>query len=111
MNTMNVTIKSGESLSDGVNFYGERLTGLVMPAAWTTAGITFQGSIDGVTWCDLHNPDGEIVLASPAASKMYALTISNYMPCKFIRLRSGLASAAVNQLADRTITLIVENYV
>ncbi|NTU77322.1 MAG: hypothetical protein HGA90_05865, partial [Alphaproteobacteria bacterium] len=53
LDNVTATIASGTSLSDAQNLGGLRLFGLVMPAAWTTANLTFQASFDGgATWGD-----------------------------------------------------------
>ena len=44
---ISVTIASGASLSAATDLGPYRVFAVVMPASWTTANLTFQGSSDG----------------------------------------------------------------
>ncbi len=49
-----VTIAAGQSLSPQIDIGTKSLVGLVVPANWTNAGISFQVSVDGgTTWAVL----------------------------------------------------------
>lgn len=109
------TIASGQSLSDGVSVGGLRLFGIVMPAAWTDANITFQASFDdGSTWVDAYDADtisaGNEYKISAAASRFIGLDPNYFAAIPMIRLRSGTSSLPVAQAAARTITLVLRSY-
>ena len=45
--TQTATIGTGASLSQQIDLGAMTLVGIVMPASWTAAGLTFQVSADG----------------------------------------------------------------
>lgn len=102
-----VRIASGESLSTALDIDGALAIAIHMPAAWTTASLTFQASFDGTTYNNVYDDAGNEVTVTAAASR--AITIlSNYLtPFRFIKIRSGTSGSAVNQAAARAI--IVEH--
>ncbi len=104
------TIANGTSLSAAVQVSG-KLVGIITPAAWTPASMTFQGSQDGVTYVDLYDDITERAIASAAiptaAARMLALSLNNWLCVNYIKVRSGPAAAAVNQAASRAIQLIL----
>lgn len=107
------TILNGASQSGEIDTMGGTLGGLIMPSAWTTAAnISFLVSnVSGGTFVDLYDDAGsEVYISGVAASKAIsfdsiALKIA---PWRYIKLRSGLTAAAVNQGADRTLELIMK---
>lgn len=99
-----ITIASGQSLSDPVNMLGRVVTAVLVPSAWTSADITFQGSIDGVTYGDLHNPSGEYGVTGTAGA-LIAVDAAVFFGVNYIRVRSGTSASAVNQAAARVISL------
>lgn len=103
--TEEATIANGASLSGGVNLRGRVLCGVYMPAAWTAAGLSFQGSADGVTYYDIHAALGEVT-ATTAASVYASVDPTPFLGVNFLKVRSGTSAAAVNQLAERVLTLM-----
>ncbi|HWJ72606.1 MAG TPA: hypothetical protein VNX29_05495 [Kaistia sp.] len=106
--TVAATIASGGSLSGAVDLGTGRLVGLIMPASWTTASISFQASADGANFYDLYDDSIERAIASGSAiaSRFIALSLSDWLGVRAIKVRSGSTSAAVNQGASRIITLV-----
>jgi hypothetical protein len=100
------TIASGESLSNGCYIGHGRFVSIQMPTGWDAADLTFQGSIDGVTYQDIYDFQGAEVTVKAAASHM--VTIDEFMGATWIKVRSGTGSLAVNQNADRILTLVVQ---
>ena len=101
------TIANGASLSNAQRLPpGHVLVGLIMPAAWTAAGITMQGSVDGVTYGNLYIAAGSEHALVVAAATTVILDPTLYLGVPFLKLRSGTAGTPVNQAAARTITLI-----
>ena len=106
--TATATIASGTSLSGAADLGTGRIVGLVIPASWTSAAITFQGSADGSTYFDLYDDAIERTIASGsvAASRFLALSLGDWLGIRAVKLRSGTAASPVNQPADRVITLV-----
>ncbi|MES0207922.1 hypothetical protein NKJ93_02330 [Mesorhizobium sp. M0028] len=99
-------IANGGSLSAAVDLGGLHLVGIVMPAAWTAASMTFSVSVDGENFADLYAPDGtEYALTVVAAHHVY-LDMGVFAGFNSIKFRSGTGGSAVNQGADRTLTVI-----
>ncbi|MFA6280382.1 MAG: hypothetical protein WC612_06285 [Bdellovibrionales bacterium] len=104
------TIAAGAALSGAVNLGGLRLFGLVMPAAWTAAGITFQVSYDGGTsWSNLYDANGNEVSVTVAASRAIALDPVTFAAISMIKVRSGTAAAPVNQIAAAAVQLVLRS--
>lgn len=102
------TIANGASLSGAVDLTNFVFAGLMMPAAWTAASITFQGSIDGTTYGDLYNTSGTeytIASANAVASRFIAIDPRDFAGVRYVKVRSGSSAAAVNQGAARTLGL------
>ncbi|UVC14715.1 hypothetical protein [Mesorhizobium onobrychidis] len=99
-------IASGGSLSAAVDLGGLHAIGIIMPAAWTAAGLTFSVSVDGENFADLYAPDGtEYALVVVAAHHVY-LDLGIFAGFNSIKFRSGTGSVPVNQAAERTLTIV-----
>lgn len=86
---------------------GMRLGGLIMPASWTAASLTFQISADGVNFVDLRDKYDNEVTVTVAANMGYLLDLVDWVTLPYLKIRSGTAAAPVNQLASRTLTLLL----
>src|SRR5687767_1268794 len=101
-----VTITSGESLSTALNIRGIIITG-VMVDGWTSADMTFKGSIDGTNYYPVLSQDGSEIVVTPVVNcwnsfeDYVALSQFNY-----IKIQSGTRSVATTQGSNRTITII-----
>lgn len=104
--TLTATIANGASLSDAVDLLGYDLVALAFPAAWTAADVTLQTSEDGVTYrnvmTDAASP-AEVVVGADASLHVVISGVTGTALGRFIKIRSGTAAAAVNQLGDRII--------
>lgn len=101
------TINSAASLSGTITLPGE-LVGILMPAAWTTANLTFQGSIDGTNFFDLYDDLGVEVTAQVAGSRFIGISNSSpFRGLRSIRIRSGSSATPVNQASARNLTVAV----
>lgn len=103
------TILNGNSTSDTQNIKGYTLVALLIPAAWTSATITFQVSYDGVTFYNLYQADGTEYTLTVAASQAIVLPPSDFVSIDYIIIRSGTSGSPVTQGADRALTLIAAN--
>lgn len=102
-----VTIASGASLSGAANIAGRDVVGIVMPAAWTAAALTFQGSADGSAYNDVHDSGGTEVSYTVAASRYVHLGDGALRGMQGLKVRSGTSGTAVNQAAERSIVLLL----
>lgn len=102
-----VTILNGTSLSAAIPAGDHVPIGIAMPAAWDAAGLTFQVSCDGgVTFNELYDVSGNETTLTTAAGRYMPLDPSIWIGINHIKIRSGTAAAAVNQTADRILTLV-----
>lgn len=112
-----VIIANGASLSGAADLtnslgnIGKKVNaiGILMPAAWTTAGITVQASEDGTTYYNVFTQGGtEYTITTPAASEYIILPVADLIGANYLKLRSGTAGSPVNQGAARTIQILVQ---
>lgn len=102
-----VTIGNGTSLSAAVDLGGLTLVGVLVPATWTAAGLSLQGSPDGLTYGKLVDQTGtEVTAAGLAGGEFVALDPNKLMAARFVKLRSGTNGTPVNQGADRVVRLL-----
>lgn len=112
-----VDIAINTALSGEVNVGPGRIVGIIMPAGWDAAGISFQALLREPSalpkvpvWGDVIDSGGaEVKITAPAADKYVAL--ADTLPLVGfgrMKVRSGLTGAAVNQTAARTLFLVVE---
>lgn len=88
--------------SAAIDISGARSVGLIFPAAMDAVAVTFEGSVDGVTYAPVSvqataATQAALTLASPTASKAYSLP-SELAPFNFIKLVAAVT-------ADRTVLL------
>ncbi len=105
--TKDVVIAINESLSTVAEIGGSALVGMITPAAWTTAGITLQGSHNSSAFNNMYDSAGSEKTISAAASRYIMLDPADFAGCDAIKIRSGTSGAAVNQAAARTVTLVL----
>lgn len=104
------TIASGQALSSGVRTDCNHVLSLSMPAAWTAAALTVQGSQDGTTWRNVFDEFGAELTIQAAADREIFLPPLRLAAYSFIRLRSGTSSVSVNQGAARDIIITTRRY-
>lgn len=100
------TIASGASLSGSVNLGGGRLFAIMMPADWTAADLTFQASVDGTTFYNVYDEEDSEVTVQAAEDRYIILEPARWLGVRYLKVRSGTSGSAVNQGADRAITLV-----
>lgn len=108
------TIASGAALSGaidlGLNGQAE-IVGVVMPAAWTAAALTFQVSPDGTNYSDLYDDGGTEVNFTVAAARAFGwqqTTAHKIKGWRWLKIRSGTTGLPVNQAAQRLITVVTK---
>jgi hypothetical protein len=111
---VDVVIPAASGYQSDVCDFGGGATrmGLIMPATFNTAVLSFQvaPTYDG-TFADLRKEDGTLIAtASRAAGYVYTLeTTEPYLtPWRFIKVRSGTTSGPTAQDADRTLRFVFQ---
>jgi hypothetical protein len=98
-------IAINESLSTAIDLADQRAARIAMPAAWTAANLTFQTSVDGITYNDLYDKDGIEYTVVAAASRSMILPLADWLGVRYVKVRSGTSAAPVVQLAARILMI------
>ncbi|MBI1274201.1 MAG: hypothetical protein GC131_09000 [Alphaproteobacteria bacterium] len=110
LDNLPVTIASGQSITSDLNLGGLRLFGIVMPASWTAANLTFQSSHDyGITWNNVYDKQGTEYNITAAAARFILIDPVDFASLQYLRLRSGTSGTPVNQAADRTVNFVLRS--
>ena len=105
-----VTIASGQSLSSSVQLNGGFVEGFYMPAGWDAAVVSFLVSETDANYVPLIDALGVEMQIAVAAGRAIQLPLGSLHGWNWLQLRSGTSGAAVNQTANRTLTLITRPY-
>ena len=116
--TLFATIASAASLSGAAqpasapnNSLGNMAVyGIIMPAAWTTANLTFQLAVDNSNYYNVYDANGGELTINADASRFILIPPSLYLAAGAIKVRSGTAATPVAQGAARTITLLARRF-
>jgi len=101
-----VTIPNGTALSEEVSLAGRTLVGIVMPAGWTAAAMTFlAGAVSGTVRKLVDKAGAELSLTVAVDTCIY-LPALDLAGVRFLQVRSGTAATPVNQGAARVIQLV-----
>ena len=101
-------IASGASITDAINLGGLRVFGIVIPAEWTAANLTFQASFDaGATWVNIFDKAGDEFTVSASASRYVILDPIDFAAIQMLKIRSGMSATPVTQTALRDINLVL----
>lgn len=104
-----VTIASGAALSDVIDLSDRTLVGIQMPTAWTAADLAFRAATSsaGTPVPLFRGSDTARYQIKAAASRHFVLSPLDFAGARWIQLESvDTGGNAVNQGADRTITLL-----
>jgi hypothetical protein len=97
ISTIVATIASRGSITPAIAIAGP-IVGMIMPAAWTPAVVTVQGSSDGVNFYDVYDGVTAKELSFNLKPGSMAAIIANRMCCfTSIKLRSGTSALPVMQ--------------
>lgn len=107
---LEVTIAKDESLSGEIDVQGRIVVAIKMPAAWTSAGLSFTGcEQDGGTHYDVYDDSGDEVTLTADAQQVVVLTGAQadaLASLPYLKVRSGTTGTPVTQAAARTLYLI-----
>ena len=98
-----ITIANGAAVSNAIDIGELGLCAIVTPSTWTAANLTFQGSVDGVTFFDVYDSSGTELQITAAASRHIMLSPANFAGIRFLKVRSGTTGTPVNQGGDRVL--------
>ena len=99
------SISSGASITGDIDLGLYRLLRITMPATWDAADLTFQVSDKGDTWANLYDNFGTEYKVVAAASRSIMIPAGDFLGVRYLRIRSGTSSAAVNQTGARSLVL------
>lgn len=100
------TIANGTSLGPSISLGAGLPVTILMPAAWTTANLTFQISYDGTNFYNLYDDAGNEVTVTAAASEALAIDPSYFQGALYLKVRSGTNGTPANQGADRILSVV-----
>ncbi len=106
--TQAVTIASGASLSSAASLNNATLVGVLAPAAWTAAGLSFEVALEpGGTFYPVRDAAGDVVeCVGFSAGDYILLPAGAFHGIAEIKVRSATSGSPVNQGAARTLTLV-----
>lgn len=103
--TARAVINRAGSLSSPVRLNGA-LVGIIVPADWTPAVLTFKVSMDGLSWHDLYDENGNEVVCLAGYQRYIRLNRADWLGIRYLRVRSGTALQPVPQALVRVLTLV-----
>ncbi len=104
-----ITIAAGQSQSDPFDVEGYVMFGLLMPTGWTAGKITFLvATATSSGYLPVYDDTGAEVMINVTPNRAIAVVgaaADALTPWSIMKVRSGTATAAVNQATDRDITV------
>ena len=101
-----LTIANNAALSSVLDTANIAVGGVLLPATWTTANLTVQGSIDGTNFFNITDQYGAEVVITAAASTISLLSLGDMWAVQYLRFRSGTSVTPVNQGGARILTIL-----
>lgn len=105
------TIPISTAVTGQIALNGSRVLAIQMSAGWDAAALTFQGSLDGVTFMNLHDSGGTEISYTTAAGRIIVLSPLALVGLAALIIRSGTSGTPVNQTAARTLRLLTRREV
>ncbi len=102
-----VVIPINASLSNSEFAEGFAISGIVMPAAWDLANITFQTSLDNVNFVSFFDKNGNEYVVTVVAGRQVTIPEIDISGVRYFKVRSGTAAAPVPQTAQRIIYVVI----
>ncbi len=109
--TTKAVIANGASLSSAIDCSEFNYPCALWIPAWTAASLSFQSSMDGVTWGEMGDAAGLTAIASAAVDTSGAYVVLSpqiFGAVRHLKIRSGTKAASVNQAAERQITVFID---
>lgn len=113
--TKDIVIKSGESVSDSLDFtsddlVGYSIMGIITASTWTSATMSVQGSVNNIDFFPIHTWTGTTAYNSGgtvAASQMHIFDGLVLRGIPYVRFKSGTFAVGVNQTNTTILTIIL----
>jgi hypothetical protein len=102
---------AADGLSTAIGMKGKLIGQILMPSAWTAAGLSFLASDEqGGTYLPVYIASTEVTMAVAAsqAQAVTGTTADALAGIAWLKLRSGTASTPVQQAAARTLILMLK---
>lgn len=96
-NIVIATIAQDANLSDAVYLEGEVLVSVRMPAVWDAANLTFQVSMDNVTYLNAYSQAGAEHVVTAAAALHIWVDPAAFAGYRWLKVRSGTSGTPVAQ--------------
>lgn len=93
-----VTIANGATVSNGIDVMDAQVEGVFLPAAFTGVALTFQGSVDNVTYNAITKPDGTAYTLVVAPAKYVMVPPNDLAGTRYLKVISGTAEAAARDI-------------
>lgn len=95
------TISNGTTTSGSIDLQGRGVVAIIMPAAFTGTSISFQISIDNVTFTDCYNTSNTQLTCTVTQGRAYLFNANDLVGIRYLKIVSNASEGA-----DRTLTLI-----
>jgi hypothetical protein len=104
MKSTNVTIASGQQVSTSFRMADYDIPALIMPAAFTSTSVTFQGAVaNSDTFKDIYDSNGNLISVVVGVDRCVSLSsvATDLFGYGFIKIKSASAEGA-----SRTIVVV-----
>jgi hypothetical protein len=99
---LSVTIANNAQVSSAVDLGGYVLSGLILPATFTSTAITFQmGNETQGTYFDIYDSTNTQLSMTVTQGRSYLFQPSDFVGVRYLKIKSGSAEGGA-----RTVTLI-----
>ncbi len=103
---LQVTLLSGGTKTPAINLNGFTLCGIFLPATFTGTTLTFEASIDGVTFVAVKSTTSGSALSYTVAQNTFAaIDPKDFQGIRYLKIVSGSTEGA-----DRVLTLAVKGF-
>lgn len=103
------TIDTSTHLSASIDIAHWTPVGMMMPAAWTAANLTFQVAYDNSDFGNMYDAAGGEVTVTADTDIYIAIDPIDFAGCQYLKVRSGTSGTPVAQAAVRTLQIILKN--
>jgi hypothetical protein len=106
----NITIAAGQMLSGPLDLTGttKSIAMIIFPAAWSAnPPLTFQASLDGVTYYDVYTTEGPLLAVVRVVPGGCTLPALDKWRALFFKFRSGMPPLGSIQHAARTFGVVL----
>ncbi|MFZ1109842.1 MAG: hypothetical protein WAN43_16025 [Rhodomicrobium sp.] len=100
------SFSAGQSLSAATGLGENALHGILMPAIWTPANLTFQVSLDGVNYFEFYDAFGNEITVIADAGRYVQLDPAVWRAVNGVIVRSGIQLQPVVQVSATALTLM-----